>query len=369
MAKLGPRQVRPAAPESPYRHQDLREFAVRILQGAGADDEDATTVAGALVESDLRGVHSHGLQNLPRYARALADGVIPARPARRFDQRAASVGVLDAAHGLGHPAAAEAMRASVEMARATGVGIVNVVRSNHFGAAFNYPLIAVASNMIGFITTNTPAIMPAWGGRSAAVGNNPLSWGIPTRDDPPVVLDMACSSAARGKLTTAARAGERIPLDWAFDADGKPTDDPARALDGWLQPVGGPKGYGLAVINEILSAALGPSLLLLEVPRGIQKTGYVEASWDIGHFVMAIDPDPLIGIDAFKDRVEHVRRSLHTGDLASGSDGIRLPGEPEHQLREERMRSGVPLLPATVESLRALDPDFPGVAPQVSRDP
>lgn len=350
-----------------YAHEDLRTFALEVLTDVGANPDDAQVVADALVEADLRGVSSHGLQNLPRYAHALAEQVITAWPRRRFEQRAPSLGMLDADHGLGHPASAEAMRAAVELAGRTGVGMVVIAHSNHFGAAFNYPLIAVRNDMIGFITTNTPAIMPAWGGRSAAIGNNPLSWGIPTLHEPPIVLDMACSTAARGRLTVAARANEKIPLDWAFDSDGLPTDDPIKALDGWLQPVGGPKGYGLAVVNEILGAALGPSKLLLDVPRGIQKTGFVEASWDIGHVVLAFDPDPLIGIDTFKQRVEHVRRSLHSGDPAIGSTGIRLPGEPEHELRQERQLAGIPLLPGTVDTLRGLLSDFPEPIPSQGR--
>lgn len=333
----------------------LRRLCEDVLEARGVPGPDAAFVADALVETDLRGIASHGVTRLTAYADALDAGAFDARARTTVIRERGCIVQLDAGGGLGHLAARDAMDVAVERAGTHGIGVVTVRNSNHFGAAFLYPLRATRQDRIGFITTNGPAAMPAFGGSRRIICNNPLSWGIPTAEDPPIILDMACMVAARGKVTLAAREGRPIPDGWALDETGQPTNDPVTALRGLLQPVGGAKGYGLAVINEILSGVLSGARTLDEIPDGVMSTGRFEEPLEIGHLVIAMDPGAFVELNDFKARVERIRTTLQASPTVAGVAQVMLPGEPEHRTRQERQRDGIPLEGSTVSSLRTLD--------------
>lgn len=330
----------------------LRTVCSDILRELGVPGPDAEFVADALVETDLRGIASHGVTRMVPYADALKRGSFDPAARPTVERRHGAVARIDAHGGLGHLAARDAMDLAIELAEDHGVGIVSVRNSNHFGAAFVYPLRAARRDHIGFITTNGPPVMPAFGGSAPAICNNPLSWAIPTLHDPPIVLDMACMVAARGKISLAAREGRPIPEGWALDPQGRPTTDPTAALEGILLPMAGPKGYGLAVINEVLAGALAGAKTLERVPGSVITSGRYEEPMQIGHFVMALDPEAFVGTTAFKREVELVRQSLK----ASSSTGdVMLPGEPEYRCRLERLEQGIPLERSTLRALAELD--------------
>ena len=329
----------------------LQSVCADILRESGVSSEEADFVAGALVETDLRGISSHGVTRMVPYVDALQRGAFDAVARPVVEHCRGAVARMNARRGLGHVAARDAMDLAIDLSSEHGVGVVSVRNSNHFGAAFLYPLRATRAGRIGFITTNGPPVMPAFGGIAPAICNNPLAWGIPTSEEPPIILDMACMVAARGKISLAAREGRSIPEGWALDAQGNPTTDPVAALQGILLPMAGPKGYGLAVINEILAGVLSGAKTLEQVPADVIATGRYDVSMEIGHFVMALDPEVFCGLEDFKREVDRVRRSLK----ASGSGAeIMLPGEPEHRSLQERL-SGLPLEQSTFEALERLD--------------
>lgn len=326
-----------------------------VFQRVGMAVDDADYAASSLVEADLRGIESHGVTRLIQFSSALENGAFNAAGKPSVVSRTGSVARMDGDAALGAIAARDAVAEAVEMAGQHGVGVVAVDNSNPFGAAYLYPLAAADRKMIGYITTNGPRVMPVHGGRQRSIGNNPLAWAIPTLEEPPIVLDMACMVAARGKISLAAREGRDIPVGWALDSVGAPTTDPIAALEGHLLPLGGAKGSGLAVIHELLAGALTGARVLGEVADGVVATGRFEAPTRIGHFVIVLDPGALMPLPEFLGRVEDVRRELRGVQAAEGVDQILMPGELEFLVRAERLRSGIPVAASTVEQLRALD--------------
>ncbi|MGH8967401.1 MAG: Ldh family oxidoreductase, partial [Actinomycetes bacterium] len=235
---------------------DLRRIVRRIFEAAGVSEGGADAVAGSLVDADLRGVTSHGAMLVPMYVdRILCGSVRPAAQVRVVAEGPATA-VLDAQHTLGQISGDHAMDLAVEKARACGVGVVVVCHAFHFGGAFRYVERAARLGCIAIAASNTRPLMPAPGGTRPVVGNSPIAVGVPRAGDEPILLDMALSEAALGKIRLAAAAGEDIPLTWATDARGVPTADPAAAVDGMLLPMGGHKGFGLALVVDLLSGVL-----------------------------------------------------------------------------------------------------------------
>jgi LDH2 family malate/lactate/ureidoglycolate dehydrogenase len=348
----GVTQARPTV-----RHVDrsiVEDVCVAMLCHAGMLPQHAATVAHCLIEADLRGVESHGVRQLTRYLVALYDGAIVAGADPSVVGTRGAVVRVDAQHGLGHPAAWVGMHAAVERARELGVGIALVFNSNHFAAAFPYSLVAAEQGMIGFVTTNAVSVMAATGGATAAIGNNPLSWAVPAASGPPVVFDMACSQGARARIRMAANEGRSIPADWALGPDGAETTDPGQALAGALLPAGGPKGYGLAVVNELLAGALTGALVLAEIPDDVNRSDRFERSADCGHFLMALDPTFAMDAGAFAHRVDEVRGMLRSGRPAPGVEAVLVPGDRAQRHRDDAVsKGGVPLSVKTIDDIGA----------------
>lgn len=346
-------------------HRELLGVVIDVLTAVGMLSERAEVAADALVEADLRGVDSHGVRQVPRYARALAAGAIRSSAVPEVVRQVGATAQVDAHHGMGHPAAMLGAVTAATLAKSHGVGLVTVRNSNHFGAAFPYAEAMAARGCLGFVTTNGPPVMVPFGGSRPGICNNPIAWAVPTRREPRIVLDMACSAAARGKIRLAQREGRSIPDDWATDPEGRPTTDPTAALAGFLQPVGGPKGYGLAVVNEILAGVLAGAPVLSSIPNDVVESDEFRTSMDIGHFLIAIAPEVLGDGDEFLDRVETVRDELQRIPPHPDSPGVLLPGEPEYRTRVQRLAAGVPLARSTVETFHGLidELDLPVVLP------
>ncbi len=308
-----------------------------LLQKLGASGDEANATAEVLAEGDLRGFASHGLLRLPYILRALKRGTIVTKAEVKVVRETPATALIDGGHGLGHYVATRAMRLAIEKAKRQGVAAVGVYNSNHFGIAGYYAELAMREWLIGIVTTTTDALVHPWGGVEPLLGTNALSIGLPT--EPPVLLDMAMSVAARGKLVKTMKEGKLIPENWAIDSDGKPTTDPAKGLRGALSPFGGPKGYALAFVLELLA---GP-LVRAEAGKKVRGTlEPVEGFCTKGDFMIAIDPKAFAQ-EEFLARAREFIEQVKSSRKVPGVEEIMAPGEPEQKMRERRLREGIPI--------------------------
>jgi LDH2 family malate/lactate/ureidoglycolate dehydrogenase len=325
----------------------LAAYCAAAFAQAGVPAGDAAIAADTLVEADLRGVHSHGVWWTATYTRRLQQGGLNPRPVIRTVQETPAMAVLDADRAMGQVASVTAMRKAIEKAATLGVGVVSVRNSNHFGAAAYYAMMAAEAGQIGFAATDAEPIMAPWGGTKAVVGNNPLAYAIPVQERFSIVLDMAQSVVAWGKIFLAAQRGEKIPATWAISANGEPTDDPHEAMAGLLLPVGGYKGYGLALVMEALAGVLSGATFGLRVPPMSDDT----VTQDFGHFFLALNIAHFIPLGEFQERMALLIDEHRGVPLAKGVARVYLPGEPEALKRAERLERGIPLQPSIVDSL------------------
>jgi L-2-hydroxycarboxylate dehydrogenase (NAD+) len=324
-----------------------REVIRTLLRRSGAMEEEAEAVAEVLVEGDLRGFHSHGLLRLPYLLRALRRGTILTGVRVRVVRETRATALVDGGHGLGHYVARKAMELALEKAEGEGVGVVGVFNSNHFGIAGYYAEMAARRGMVGVVATTTDPLVHPWGGCEPLLGTNALAVALPTRT--PVLLDMAMSVAARGKLVEAAKKGERIPEGWAVDRWGRPTTDPEEGLRGALSPFGGPKGYGLAFVLELLA---GPMVNAAAGRRVRGTLEPVEGFCTKGDLMAALDPGAFTDRERFLEEAEEFIREVKSSRRAEGVQEILVPGEPEFRKRERYLREGIPLADEIWEDLR-----------------
>jgi len=256
---------------------------------------------------------------------------------------------VDGRNGWGFLAAHLGMASAISMAQTYGIGLVSVKHSNHFGMSAWIVKQAVDASMMSLVFTNSSPALPVWGGREKLMGVSPIACGAPGGRERPFVLDMAPSVAARGKIYKAKRRGEKIPADWALDAEGRQTDDPTRALEGVMLPMGGPKGSALAVMMDVFSGVLSGSAFAGDVtgPYDVSKPG------DVGHFLVAIKPDLFMGLDDFKSRMDHLYRRVVGCERMQGCDRIYFPGEMEQLREEERLKDGIPYVQTEIDALNA----------------
>jgi L-2-hydroxycarboxylate dehydrogenase (NAD+) len=326
---------------------ELRRFAHDILTSCGLSADDAAAAAAGLISANLRGVDSHGVLRLMQYARALAEGAINPRPRVRFLQRRGATALIDADGGYGFRPTNMAMDAAVEAARRFGIGVAGVRNSHHFGMAAAYVLRAAEAGVIGWLLTTTEPLIAPPGGLAARVGNNPYAVGIP--GDPPVVLDMALSTVAFGRIRLAAAEGRSIPEGWGYDRRGRPTTDAAEALAaGLLAPIGGHKGYGLSVTAEVLAGVLTGS------PFGLAASAHARPQGGVGHLAMAIDPAFFVEPAEFAAGVARLREEIRSVPRAEGVEAVYLPGDIERRTLEQRTREGIPLTDELAAQLEAL---------------
>jgi LDH2 family malate/lactate/ureidoglycolate dehydrogenase len=333
---------------------ELRKFVEEAARSAGMNGADVELFAHALVDADLRGIESHGVTRLPVYVRAFLRGIVNPAPAISTVRAFGATELLDADNGLGVVIGQRAMDRAVELAEEHGVGAVSVRNSNHAGMLAAHVERAVVHRMIGFFTSNGPAIMPPWGGIAPRLGNGPFAWGIPTASGQALILDMACSAVARGKIRLYADRNEELPPGWALDATGHETTDPDEALEGVVLPMASYKGYGIAFVNEILAAVLAGAALAAEMPTDFLKGGStVIDSWGCGHLALALDVSRFADPDTFTAGVEHLEQVVRDTPKLSPSDSILLPGEPEQRTRADRERDGIPVARSVRASLAA----------------
>lgn len=314
----------------------------------------------------MRGIPSHGVMLVPMYLdRLRAGSVSPWEEAEVVDQHGA-ITVLDARHALGQLTGDQAMGLAVERSREYGVGVSVVRHAFHFGGAYRYALAAARAGCIGIAAANTRPLMPAPGGAEAVVGNNPLAIAAPVADGvEPIVLDMALSEAALGKIRLAAQEGREIPATWATDAQGRPTTDPEAAIAGLLLPIGLHKGYGLALMVDVLTGVLAGGGFGQRV-NGLYAD--VAVPNDAAHLFVALDLAAFGSVGSFHERVAALAAEVTGAARAPSVDRLYLPGEQAAERRAAAARDGVTLDPGTVDALRAAGVAWPESSTQEVTD-
>jgi len=336
----------------------LLDFATAAYGRAGLPPDDARLAADTLVQADLWGHPSHGVMRLSWYLARLKSGVCEpvARPELVVDGGA--VAVLDGHDGLGQVVAARAANEAIARARAHGIGAVAVRHSNHFGTAMYFTLMAARAGCVGFLCTNASPAMAPWGGRRKAVGNNPWSWAAPAGRHAPMVLDIANTGVARGKIYDARQRGLPIPQGWALTAAGAPTTDPSEAIAGVLLPMAQHKGYAIAVIMDMLAGVLSGSAF----GSGVHGPYQAEHRSGAGHFMIAIDIAALQPLDEFAARMERYIAELKAVPPAPGFDEVFYPGEIEARNDLKHRAQGLLLPPDTWSDLSRVAAEL-GLAP------
>jgi len=334
-------------------------FARTLLAAHGVPGRDAATVAACLVRADLRGVDTHGLVRLPGYLDRVRRGLVNAKPELSPKRVAPVAAALDGQDGFGFVVATRAMAEAIAMARESGIGIVSARRSTHFGMAACYVLQAVDAGFVALVFTNASRAMPPWGGREALLGTSPIAAGAPGGKLAPFVLDMSPAVAARGKIRLAQKRGEKIPLGFALDAQGRPTTDPGAALEGVVLPIGGPKGSGLSMLMDIFGGVLSGAAFGGDV--GDQYKAY-DRPQNVGHFFLAMKPDLFVPIAEYRARMDTLVERVRACPRAEGFDEILLPGELEAREEQLRRRRGIPYGGSEIASLQE-EAARAGVAP------
>lgn len=344
----------------------LKDFCARVLQQMDVPADDARITADVLVAANLRGINSHGVARLRRYVNGLRDGVMIAQPETEVVAETPTTIAFDAGGGLGQPVSYRAMERAVQKAKEFGAGFATVRNSNHFGIAGYYAMMALEHDCIGISTTNAAVLVVPTFGRDAMLGTNPISVAVPAGEEWPFVLDMATSTVPRGKLEVYRRLEKSIPLGWATDETGEPTTDTERVLEnlkeragGGLLPLGGAgellgghKGYGLALLVDVLSGVLpGAAYANLVYPQDEEGNPLPSA---IGHFLGAWRVDAFRPVDEFKAAMDDLQRRLKNAPRAEGQDRIYIHGEKEYEETERRVRDGVLLNPKVTADLQKI---------------
>ncbi|KAL9061499.1 MAG: hypothetical protein Q9162_000030 [Coniocarpon cinnabarinum] len=348
-------------PTIPVSPNALRTLILSILTSPqyGVPQKHAETVCEAMLTADLTGHDTHGCQRLPSYLRRIREGVMNATANPIVTYPAPAVAAVDGQNTFGHVAVAAAMDAAMDLAEKFGVGMAGVKHSNHFGAASWVIERATARDFAAVVFTNSSPALPPYGGREKLLGVSPLAAGFPgttsgatgatgaTKSVKPFVLDMAPSVAARGKVIKALRRNESIPAGWALDRDGKPTTDPAAALEGTMLPIGGPKGSALSILMDVFSGVM----------TGAAFAGTVASPYDpsrpadVGHFVVAMKPDLFVDRSELHERLGKLWTSVTESTRGSDVDRIWFPGEKEQETRERRLTCGIPLTQHEIDIL------------------
>ncbi|HOA36299.1 MAG TPA: Ldh family oxidoreductase [Bacillota bacterium] len=339
------------------QHKALKEICNSLLQAVSINPKDAETTSDVTVCAELRGISSHGIARLPAYLKRIRTGLINARPEFKYYPKYGSVTVMDADNGLGQVAACKAMEKAIDIAGQTGAGLVGVRNSNHFGVAAYYAMQALPHDMIGIVLTNASPAMAPFGGRKAFLGTNPMAVAIPGQGDDSIVVDMASSITARGKIRLCAAQGVELPAGWALDEEGNPTTDPAKALQGSILPMGGAKGYALAVLIDLMAGMLTGGGYSVAVKQLNDYSGPVNA----GHLLMAIKIEAFMEAETFKGSVSDYIARLHEAPRAGAVQKIYAPGEIEQNLTRERLEKGIPLTGEQVDLLEKMAAEY-GVA-------
>jgi ureidoglycolate dehydrogenase (NAD+) len=328
---------------------ELRALGVQAYENLGLAHKDAEDACRIMVLADLFGITTHGMSRFESYGeRLLLKGINP-RPSITRERVAPALVKVNGDNGVGPLVGMRSLDAAMEVARECGVGIALARGSNHFGPISPYSYIAAEAGFASMIASSATTSIAPWGGSDARLGNNPLGFGVPRPGGRPFLLDMAMSVVARAKIRDALKRGESIPDTWATSKEGLPTTDPKQALDGFLQPMGGHKGYGLALLVDLFSGLLSGAAYLSHVKSWMHEADQPQ---NLGHFFLLIDTKVLGTGPWLADRMADFAAILHASPPADPNRPVIVPGEIELDKMEHQRQNGISIDAAALQTLR-----------------
>lgn len=328
---------------------EVRALGQRAFEGLGLNTADARDVVDVLVLADLFGLSTHGLSRVESYGERLDVGGIAKTPAIAVERVAPALVTVDGANGVGPLVGMHGLRAAMDVARECGIGAAFVRGSNHFGPISPYSFMAAEQGFASMIGSNATTTIAPWGGSDARLGNSPLGFGVPGADGEHFMLDMAMSVVARAKIRNALKAGESIPDTWGTDKQGRATTDPKAALDGFLQPIGGHKGYGLALLVDMFAGVLSNAAYLTHVKSWVDAP---DEPQNLGHFFILIDTKRLGSGAWLAGRMRDFAEILHGSPAAEPGKPVIVPGEIELRAMRRQRTDGIDLKPDVLALLR-----------------
>jgi LDH2 family malate/lactate/ureidoglycolate dehydrogenase len=331
-----------------WQEDQLLPLATRAFQGLGLTKEDAGLVCKVLIQADLFGLATHGLSRVESYGERLLVQGIKARPNIKVQSPAPALRLVDGDNGVGPVVGMHALQAAMEAASQCGIGMAFARGSNHFGPISPYSLFAAEKGFASIIGSNATTTIAPWGGSDARLGNSPLGFGVPNPGGKPFLLDMAMSVVARAKIRNAFKRGESIPDTWATDTKGVPTTDPKSALDGFLLPIGGHKGYGLALMVDMFAGLLSNAAYLTHVKSWVDAP---DEPQNLGHFFILIDTTKLGSPQWLTARMMDFADILHESPAADPTRPVIVPGEIELARMAHQKQNGIVLDSAVVALL------------------
>lgn len=338
-----------------FRVEDSFSFVKKAFLAAGVSDEKAGIMADSLVFASLRGVDSHGISRCEIYLKRVETGLVDKDAEVEVVRSSMSTALIDAHNAMGQYAGCKASDFACSLAKDSGTGLVGVVHSNHFGSAGFYAKRIADHGMIGIVMSNSTKAMALWGAAQPYLGTNPLAYSVPAGKYDPLILDMATSVVARGKIRRALDQGQEIPSDWAVGPDGKRTTNAADAYKGAVLPFGGPKGSAIALFIEILAGVMTGSAVGPQV--GSMYSDFRKPQ-DIGHFFMAIDPGRFISAGLFKQRMEKLVADVKELPPSAAGSEVFLPGEIERRSEQKRRAEGIPIPADVLKSLTGISQKY-----------
>lgn len=334
-----------------YAPDTLRRFMEQALTAARVPAADGAIIADNLIKAELWGLATHGVSRFPVYFKRILAGTINPRPEVKITSSWPAVLAVDGDNGQGAVVTVRAIAAAMPVAGKFGLAVAGVRSTNHFGAAGYFCDLAAQKGFVAVLMADSAAAIPPWGGKEAYFGTNPIAVGLPRRGEPPVVVDLATSIVARGKIIAAARKGEAIPEGWALDKDGFPTTSAADALAGTLLPMAGPKGYGLALMVEHLAGVMTGAAFGREVAWQYSEK---QEPGNVGNILILIRPDAFISGDDYYARTERFCQEIKACEKAAGVDEIYLPGDRRHILEQVLAEKGIEIPAGLRKDLMAI---------------
>jgi (2R)-3-sulfolactate dehydrogenase (NADP+) len=323
----------------------IRAMTMDAFGRKGVSDLQAGPTTEALIQAEAQGMASHGISRVPMYLAHVSHQRVDPKATPKVQRETASAVLVDAANGFAFPACAQAIDLASRKAQDTGIAIGAVTNSHHFGVAGNHLLAMGNAGLVGFAFGNSPAAMPAWGGKRSVYGTNPIAAIFPRKNKSPVLIDLSLSEVARGKIMVAAKQGNPIPLGWALDAQGNPTTDAKAALAGMMMPMGGVKGAMLAMTVELLVTTLTGAQYGAEADSFFVDAGNQPK---LGQAFIGINPDALAGRAVYESRIESLL------DFILQDPDVRVPGERRYALERQAQANGIELPDALIEQIRAI---------------
>lgn len=342
----------------------VRELLRRLFAAAGLSADAAIQISDALVEADLEGLPSHGVIQAEVYLERLRRGSVSTRDRLEIVEDRDAIAIADAHNMLGHISASQAMALAIEKAKRFGIAAVAVRHGFHIGAAGRYARQAAAGGCIGMVMANSRPVMPAPGGAQKLVGTNPIAFGIPAGSKPPIIVDMATSAGTVGRIRHAQKSGKEIPAGWALDTEGNPTTDATAALAGMLLPMGGPKGFGLALVIDLLCGLLASGTWGDDI-SGLHLE--LEKPFDTSHFFMAIDVEHFRPLAEFLDVSASAVKRVQGSKRAPNVDRVFAPGERRWEAAhhpDSRIKLEVAQIDGLTRLCAELGVDAAGLLPQ-----